>query len=115
MFSILDLIKVFAFLSNFFPVKIMVFNPAPVDSKALELSVVKEEGIFNDKLPELAKAPLKALLFMFFKAVSGSILISVREVHPLNELPLMVIIEVGRVTLHGINRSSIASLSEDNS
>ena len=70
MFSILDLVKVFGFLPNFFPVKRMVLNQAPVDSKAFELSVVKEEGIFNDKLPELAKAPLKALLSMVAKAVS---------------------------------------------
>lgn len=70
MFSILDAVKGFAFLPNFFPVKRMVLNPAPVDSKVFELSVVKEEEIFNDKLPELAKAPLKALPSMVAKAVS---------------------------------------------
>lgn len=100
MFSILDSVKGFAFLPNFFPVKRMVLNPAPVDSKVFELSVVKEEEIFNDKLPELAKAPLKALPSIVAKAVSGLILISVREVHPLNELLRMVLIEIGRVTLH---------------
>lgn len=115
MLSILVPVKVFAFLPNFFPVKRMVLNPAPADSKAFELSVVKEEGIFNDKLPALVKTPLKVLPSMIAKAVSRLILISVREVHPLNELLRMVLIEVGRVTLHGINRSSIASLSEDNS